>query len=132
MVLVFDFRMHIARELFRGLFGRNADGLSSADIDESCGHFAPVTKLESALPEAAAGDHPDGVGGAAVDLNESNEALSVLAMRVIDLQFLQAQHGQAHSEDLSRAQVSVSEFCVAQVFVEGFHRNSQLSVVGAQ
>ena len=63
----------------------------------------------------------DGIGGAAVDFDERDEAFAVFSLRIIDAEFLQAEHRQTHAQDLPGAKVSVSLFCVAEIFVEGFH-----------
>jgi hypothetical protein len=54
------------------------------EIDEGGGHFSPVAEFQGALAETASGDDGDGVGGAAVDFYEGDEALAVFAARVFD------------------------------------------------
>ena len=76
--------MHGARQGLRRLGGGNANGFAGTDVDEGGGHLAPVAELEGALAEAAAGDDADGVGGAAVDFDEGDEAFAVVAARVVD------------------------------------------------
>ena len=41
---------------------------------------------------------------------------------VVDAELLQAEHGEAHAENLSGAEMSVGLFSVAEVFVDGVHR----------
>jgi hypothetical protein len=54
-------------------------------------------------------------------------------LRIINAKFLQAQHCEAHAQDLPGTDVSVGLFSVAEIFVEGFHRKScQLSAVSFQ
>ncbi len=121
LVLVFDFRMHLASQRFRRFFGRDADGFAAVHVDECRCNFSPVAELQRALAQAASGDYGDGVGGAAVDLDEGDQTLAVFAVRIVDAEFLQAEHGEAHAEDLAGAEMSVGLFGVAEIFVEGFH-----------
>src|SRR5260370_21710039 len=96
LVLVFDVGIEIAGALLGGLEGGDADGLIGggfafgvkrgvegrdrrSQIEEGGGHLAPVAELEGALAQAAAGDHGDGIGGAAIDLDEGDQALAVFA-----------------------------------------------------
>ena len=95
-----------------------------AEVDEGGGHLAPVAELEGALAEAAAGDDGDGVGGAAVDLDEGDEAFAVgidEAFGVVDAEALAAEHGHADAEDLAGAEVAVGDFGFAEEGVEGLH-----------
>ena len=87
-------------------------GDPGGEINESGGHFSPVAEFEGALAEAASGDYRDGVGGAAVDFDESYEALAVffVAARVFYAELGQAEHGHADAEDLAGAKVAVGEF----------------------
>src|SRR6185437_12233329 len=96
-------------KFFRRITGGNANGADlgqvlSGQVDERRGHLAPVAELERALTEPAAGDDPDGVGGAAVDFNEGDEALAVAAARLVDTQTPAAEHGHPNAENLARAQ----------------------------
>ena len=93
-----------------------------SQIDEGGGHLAPVAKLDGAFAEAAAGDDGDGVGGAAVDLDEGDETLAVwTAFGVVDAEALAAEHGQADAEDLAGAEMAVGNFGFAEESVEGLH-----------
>ena len=120
--------MHGARQLLGRFFRGDADGFASAhvfysEIDEGRGHLSPVAEFQGALSEAASGHHGDGVGGAAVDFDEGDEALAVffITARVLDAQLFEAQHGQAHAQDLPRAEMAVGSFGFAKVVVEGEH-----------
>ena len=88
LVFVFDFGMHLASQRFGRFFGGDADGFAGADVDEGGGHLSPVAKFQGALAEAASGDDGDGVGGAAVDFDEGDQALAVFTARVFDAEFL--------------------------------------------
>ncbi len=87
-------------------------------VNEGSGDLAPVAKLEGALAQAASGDDADGIGGAAIDLDEGDEPLAVFAVGIVDAQQFEAAHGQANAQHLSGAQMSVGHFGVAQQFVE--------------
>ena len=84
------------------------------DVDKRGGDFAPVSELQCTLAEAAAGNHGDGIGGAAVDFHKSNQTLAVLATGIVNAELRQAEHGQPHAQDLTGAKVSVRLFGVAQ------------------
>ncbi len=128
--------VEIAGALLGGFEGGDADGFVDggvalrwerrSQVDEGGGHLAPVAELDGALAEAAAGDDGDGVGGAAVDLDEGDEALAVFrideAFGVVDAEALAAEHGQADAEDLAGAEVAVSDFGFAEESVEGLHK----------
>ncbi len=109
-------------------------------LDKSCRNFSPVAELQGTLAQSASGDHSNRVSGAAIDLDEGDEPLAVflIAARIFDAKFHQAQHRQSHAEDLSGAEMSVSLFGVVKIFVEGFHGNQlsafslQLSINGAR
>ncbi len=126
-IFVFNLGMHLPRQRLGRLFGRDAHGFAGAYVDEGGCHFAPVAELQGALAETAAGNHGDGIGGAAVDFHKSNQAFAVLAARIVDAELCQAEHGQAHAENLAGAQVSVGLFGVAQIFVERFHLKTVVS-----
>src|SRR5712692_1957405 len=127
LVFIPELGVHLACESLGRLFRRDANRLSGADVHEGGGDLAPVAELQGALAEAATGDDGDGVGGAAVNLHKSDQTLAVFTARIVDAQPGQAEHGQAHTQDLSGAEMAVGLFGVAEIFVEGFH-----SVVGRQ
>src|SRR5216684_1475252 len=125
--------MHLARQRLRRFFGRDADGFAAAHIHESRRHLSPVAKLQRALAQAATSDHRDGVSSTPVNLNEGDESLAILAVRIVDAEFLQAEHREPHAKNLPGTEVSVGLFGVVDVFVEGFHKFSyQLSAVSSQ
>ena len=88
------------------------------EIHEGGGHFSPVAELEGALAEAAAGDDGDGVGGAAIDFNEGDEALAICAPGIVDSKAFKAEHGHTDAEDLAGAEVSVSDLGFVEKFVQ--------------
>ena len=102
--------MHLARQRLGTFAGGEANGAAGFQIDERRGDLAPVAKLEGALAEAASGDDADGVGHAAVDFDIGDEALAVFAVRVVEAEQFEAEHGHADAEDLSGADVSVGNF----------------------
>ena len=99
-----------ARQRLGRFFGGDADGFAGFEIHEGGGHLSPVAEFQGALAETASGDYADGVGGAAVDFYEGDQALAVFAAWVFDAEFGQAQHGQADAQDLSGAEMAVSDF----------------------
>ena len=110
---------------FAGVFeGYDAHAAARYEIDECCGHFAPVAELEGTLAEPAAGDEADCIGGAAVDFDKGYEALAIGTAGVGDSQALKTEKGHAHAEDLPGAQVAVRCFSFHEKFVERFQRLS--------
>ena len=87
LVLIFDVGIEVAGALLGGFERGDANGFVGGgvvrlgrgriEIDEGGGHLSPVAKLQRALAEAAAGDDGDGIGGAAVDLDEGDETFAV-------------------------------------------------------
>jgi hypothetical protein len=104
------------------------------EVDEGCGHLAEVTQLERALAYTAAGDYADGVGGAAVDLNEGDEAFTVgveiavcIVARtwIVDSEAREREHGHADTKNLSGAEMSVGDLGVVEKVVKrGRHRSN--------
>jgi hypothetical protein len=87
-----------------------------------CGsHFSPVAKFESALAQAAAGYDHDGIGGAAINLHKGDDAFAVLALRIVQTEGFEAEHGHAHAEHLSGAKVAMGHGSVFQILIERFH-----------
>jgi len=105
--LAFDFGMKIAGQIARGFEGHDSDACVMGEVDEGGGHLAPVAELQAAFAEAASGDHADGVGRAAVDLDKSDEPLAVRAEGIVDSQRLQTEEGHAHAENLAGAHVAM-------------------------
>ncbi len=134
LILVRKFGMHLAGQRLGRFFGSDADSFAAADIHKSCRNLSPITKLQSTFAQAATSYDGDSVGGTAVDLNEGDETLAVLAVRVIDAEFLQAEHREPDAKDLPGTEVSVGLFSVVEIFVEGFHKaaiSSQLNTAAA-
>lgn len=121
LVFVFDFGVEPAGEFLAGFAGGDADGSVGFEVDEGGGHFAPVADFKGALAESASGDDADGVGSAAVDFDEGDEALAVFAFGFGNAEAVAAEHGHAYAEDLAGAEVSVGGFGLAEELVEGFH-----------
>jgi len=136
--------LHLLGVFFEGgveLFGAGLGGLEGDDaeafvgvevergveVDEGGGHLAEVAKLEGAFADAAAGDDADGVGGAAVDFDEGDEALAIgvevsvgegAGAGVVDAELAEGEHGHADAEDLAGAEMSVGYFGVVEEVVE--------------
>ena len=92
-----------------------------AEINEAGGHFPPVTELDCALSQPTAGDDGDGVGGTAVDLNKGDKTFAINAFRVPDVEPFAAQHRHTNAEDLSGAEMAVSDFSFVEEGVKGLH-----------
>ena len=81
--IFFERGVEFARAGLGGFEGYDAEGFVVVafeffvEVDEGGGHLAEVAVFEGPLAEAAAGDDCDGVGGAAVDFDEGDEALAV-------------------------------------------------------
>ncbi len=140
LVFVFDVRVEVAGALLGGLEGGDSEGFVDGcvalwrergrEVDEGCGHLAPVAEFDGALAEAAAGDDGDGVGGAAVDLDKRDETLAVDALGVVDAKAFAAKHSQADAEDLASAQMAVGDFGFAEECVERLHNLMILLAAG--
>ncbi len=133
LVLVFDMGVQFAGALLGAFEGRDADSLvggslvgsldRSIQVDEGGSHLAPVAELEGALAEAAAGNDGDGIGGAAVDLDEGDEPFAIQSAWFGDAKALAAEHGQANAENLSSAEMAMRDFGLMEKVVEGLHRS---------
>ncbi len=131
LILIFNIRIEVARALLGGLECGYADSFVDrgvalrrkrrSKVDEGCSHLAPVAKFDGALAEAAAGDDADSVGGAAVDLDKSDETLAIDTFGVVDAKAFAAEHGHAHSENLASAEMAVGNFGFAEEGVERLH-----------
>lgn len=130
----FELGIEFAGALLGALERDDADGFVSVrvcaepgvEVDEGGCHLAPVTELECALADPGAGDDADGVGGAAVDLHEDDGTLAVwvelaigkkLLAGIAYAQALEREHGHAHAEDLSGAEVPVSDLGLTEELV---------------
>ena len=134
MLLVLrEVRKELAGAVFGCFAGRYAKALVQigaqfrVEIDEGSGHLAPVAEFERAFADASAGDHPDGVGGAAIDLDEDDGTLAVrvqfsgveeLAAGLIDAEAAKGELGHAHTEDLTGAEMAVSTFGFPEQLLE--------------
>ena len=132
LILVRDFRMHLASQSLRRFFRRDADRFAGIHVHKCGRDLSPVAELQRAFAEAASGDDGDSVGGAAIDFDEGYEPLSVFSLRIVDAEFLQAEHGETDAQHLPGAEVSVGLLSVAEIFVEGFHQTVALSLTPLQ
>ena len=132
LVLILDLWVEFAGALLGGFDCSNADAFidrgavgqwieRGIEIDKCGGHLSPVAEFEGALAETATGNDGDGVGGAAIDLYEGNEALAVGGARIADVESLAAEHCEADAENLAGTEVAMSDFCLAEEVVEGLH-----------
>jgi hypothetical protein len=98
-----------------GIFKRdNAYALAGRKIDKRGGHLSPVAELQSALTEPTTGDGADGVGGAAIDLNEGNKPLSICAERIGDAQRIKSENSHAHTQNLAGTHMPMRNFGLLQ------------------
>ena len=95
--------------------------LPACDVDKRRRHFSPVAEFQGAFAQTAASDDGDGIGRAAVDFDKGEQTLAIFPVRVFNSKLVETEHRHANTEHLSGTQVSVSQFGVAQVFVEGLH-----------
>ena len=119
-VFFVEFGEELAGGLFGRFFGGDADGASGLQIAESGGDFAPVSEFEGALAEAAIGNESDGVGDAAIDFGEGDDAFA-FGDGIGDAEFAKAVEGQADAEDLSSAEMAVGDGGEFEIFGERFH-----------
>ena len=124
LVLVLDLGMQAPGQGLGRFAGGNAKGAAGGDVDKGGGDLAPVAKFQRAFSQATAGHYRNGVRSTAVNLDKSDQALAVPSLRIVDAEVLQAEHGQAHAEYLSRTEVAVSDFSVVEVILERFHGNT--------
>jgi hypothetical protein len=137
--VLFEVGVELGGEGLGGFEGDDAKGLVivvggvfgvefGVEVDEGGGHLAEVAELEGAFADAGGGDDSDGVGGAAVDFDEDDEALAVgvegavgevAKAGVVDAEAREGEHGHADAEDLAGAEVAVGEFGVVEEGVEG-------------
>jgi len=131
----FEVGVEFAGTVFGGFEGYDAEafvvvGVAEflVEVDEGGGHLAEVAELEGSLADAAGGDDADGIGCTAVDFYEGDEALAVgvegavgemAGAGVVNVEAREGEHGHADAEDLSGAEVAVSDFGVVEEGVEG-------------
>jgi hypothetical protein len=120
----FEMGEELRGAVFAGFKGRNANGFAGFQIAKRSGHFSVIQEFEGAFSEAAAGDDADGVGGAAVDFDEGDEALAVGAEGVAEAEEGESVDGHADAEDLSGAEVAVGGAGEFFVFGEGFQHGA--------
>jgi len=120
----FEMGEELRGAVLAGFQGRKANGFSGFQIAKRSGHFSVIKKLEGAFSEAAAGDDPDGIGGAAVDFNEGDEAFAVGAEGVVEAEEGEAVDGHADAEDLAGAEVAVGGAGEFFVFGERFQHGA--------
>ncbi len=111
-------------QVFGGLLGRffsgDADGAAGLQIAKRGGDFAPVAELQRALAEAAVGDEGYCVGDAAVDFDVGDDAFAF--GDGVEAELANAQHGQAHTQHLTRAEVAVGDGGEFEIFGQGLHK----------
>ena len=126
LALTLDLGVKLTGEV-AGVFQRDdADTSVAREIDEGGSHLAPVTELQGAFSEAASGDHADGSGCAAIDLNEGDEPLAVGPEGVFDVQGFEAQDGHADAENLAGAHVTMGGFGALEQGFEGVDHHQQI------
>ena len=108
-----------------GFFGGDANGAARLQIHKGGGNFAPVAELQRAFAEPAVGHDRDRIGNAAIDLNVGNEAFA-LGDGIVDAEFAQAEHRQAHAEHLAGTKMTMRPGREFQIFAERFHINLRL------
>lgn len=125
-VLAFDFGMKLAGFLFRRFFGGDANGFAGFEINKGCGHFSPVAEFQSTFAEAASGNDADGIGGAAVYLDVCDKPLTMLALGIVETELIQSVKSHANAENLSGAEMAVSDLGLFEKGVETLHTDSVL------
>jgi len=110
LVLVIDFRVAFASLLLGRFPGGDAHGTTSLDIHECRGHLSPVAELHGPFAQATARNDADRIGGAAIDLDEGEKALTIAAARIGDAEVFESKHGHAHAEHLPGTKVAVGGF----------------------
>jgi hypothetical protein len=97
------------------------------EIHEGGGHLAPVAEFERTFADARTSNDADGVGCAAVDLDEDDGALAIgieLTVRECplprgaDAEAVHRKHRHAYTEDLTGAEMAVCDLRFAEEFIE--------------
>ena len=101
-------------------FGGDADCASGLQIAEGGGDFSPVAEFQGAFAEAAIGNECDGVGDAAVDFSEGDDAFA-FGDGIGDAEFAKAVKGEADAEDLSGTEMAVGDGGEFEIFGKRFH-----------
>ena len=131
--VLFEVGVEFAGAVLGSLEGYDAEsfvavvGEGLVEVDEGGGHLAEVAELEGTLAHAAGGDDGDGVGGAAIDFDDGDEALAVgvegavgemAGARVVNVEPVKGEHGHADAEDLAGAEMAVGDFGFVEERVE--------------
>src|SRR5690242_4373933 len=98
------------------------------EIDKSGRNFSVIEVFQRPLTQAASRNQAHGVCCATVNFNKGQQAFAV-PDRVLDPQFLEAQHSHSHAQDLPRAHMAVVAGCQAEIFLKRFHRVAVLSAL---
>jgi len=107
-VFVVDFRAIFFRE-FPGLFtSHNPHRAARVKVDKGGGHDPVINPAHGSLSQAASGDGLDGVGGAAIDLDQDVELLPIQSLGVLNADCLQADHGHTHPDHLTGADMTMN------------------------
>src|SRR5882672_5701731 len=122
----FDYDFTFEVDAFATLSADDARAFEAGQIFGLDCDFDPVAKFQSAFAETAVGDERDGVGDAPVDFNVGNDALA-LGDRIVDAEFAQAEHREAHAEDLAGAKVAVGDRGELEIFSESLHGSKSSS-----
>src|SRR5262249_37431157 len=89
----------------------------------------PVAEFQRAFAEAAAGNDGNRVGKAAIDFDEGDQAFAVVAVRIVNAEKFESEHGHAHSKHLAGAEVPVSALGLKQIVGEGWGVRHELEAV---
>jgi hypothetical protein len=96
---------------FLGRFSRTDPHSAAAfDVDKGRGHLTPIAKFQSPFAQAAASDHRNRVGGAAIDLHERDQALAIFSAWIEEAEAGTSQHRHAYAKHLAGAEMAVSNF----------------------
>src|ERR1700722_241210 len=85
-ILVLYFRVQLASQVLGRFPGGYADSAMGFEVHKRCCHLAPVPEFERSLAKPATSDHPNRVGGAAIDFDEGNQAFAIFASWLLDAQ----------------------------------------------
>ena len=89
--------MHLASKSLRRFFRSDADRFTAIYVNKCSRDLTPVAEFERAFAEAASRNDGDSVGGAAIDFDKSDEALSILSPWIVNAEFLQTEHGETNA-----------------------------------
>ena len=111
---------HFAGGLLGGFFRGDANGAARLQIHKRSGDFAPVAEFQRALAQPTMGHNRHGIGDAAVDLNVGDQPLA-FGDGIVDSEFPQAEHRQAHAENLPGAGVAMRLCGKFEILGKTFH-----------